>query len=99
MLPLAAVRMAISTVPMAETGSTLYHALRSHGFEGPIILTSNNAAAAKRLGEYADLVLLPYEAAAERAAEVVQRGLDEPGYLEQVREEPRVPVEEVAEPE
>lgn len=94
-LPLASTKLIVCTTPLPEVETTLLHALRSHGYLGPTVLTSPTADAAEKLRRAgADLVLLPYEAAAERAAEVVRAVLQVPGFLDKVRAQPRVPVPE-----
>lgn len=93
MLPLSAMRIAVSTIRVSELELTLLQALRRHGFLGPVILTSPTAGAAGRLDEAgATFVLLPYEAAGERATEMVQGALADPDYLDRIRAEPRAPV-------
>ena len=94
-LPLDTTSLVISTFRISDVELTLLHALRNSGFEGPVILTSETATAAQRLQNAgATFVLLPYEAAGERAAEVVRRTLRDPAYIEEVRAEPRAPVVE-----
>jgi Kef-type K+ transport system membrane component KefB len=78
-LPLDRTRWAISSIPSHAGGVThedhrlgLVSALRSHRFAGKIAVTSHAPAEADNLLERgADLVLLPFQDAAERAAEVI----------------------------
>ncbi len=92
-LPLSSASLVISTFRFEDVGVTLMHALRNGGFMGPIILTSETARSAQRLEEAgATFVLLAYEAAGERATELVSRALENPDYLEEMRAEPRAPV-------
>ena len=94
-LPLSSLRIAVSTIRVPDVELTLLQSLRHGGFLGPIILTSPSAITAERLDDAgATLVLLPYEAAGERTAEVVQGALADPDYLDKVRAELHVPVPE-----
>jgi Kef-type K+ transport system membrane component KefB len=83
-LPLAGMRWAISSLPGHPGGLThedhrlsLIDALRSQGFAGRIAVTAHGEAEAAALrARGADLVLLPFRDAAERAAELVTAGPD-----------------------
>jgi Kef-type K+ transport system membrane component KefB len=87
-LPLSTAVLAISTVRLADVELTLLQALRDGGFAGSVILTSETTTAAQRLQNAgATFVLLPYEAAGERATEVIRQTLQDPTYLEEVVEE------------
>ena len=85
---------------MVDIELTLLRALRLNGFLGPVIVTGGTTSTVDRLQEAgATVVLLPYEAAGERATEMVVEALRDPAYLDAVRAEPRVPVmEEQTEP-
>ena len=99
-LPLQAARIAISTVRVVDVELTLLRALRLNGFLGPIIVTGGTTSTVDRLhAAGATVVLLPYEAAGERATEMVVEALRDPTYLDAVRAKPRVQVmEEQTEP-
>ena len=84
-------RWAISTVPTHDTGVThddpriaLMDALRVVGFSGRIAVTSHREAEAERLAAAgADLVLEPFQDAADRAVELLS-GQEDPvriGFL------------------
>ncbi|MDV6014266.1 cation:proton antiporter family protein [Haloechinothrix sp. LS1_15] len=65
-LPLGVTRCVVSTVPLPETNLTLLHALRHHGYGGPVLLTAHTAADAALLRHAgADDVLEPFAFAAE----------------------------------
>jgi len=78
-LPLAGTTWAVSTVPEHEIGVSqddarmaLIHGLHDCGFRGEIAVTSHHEADAKRLrANGADLILEPFQAAADQAADVV----------------------------
>ncbi len=94
-LPLSSVRIVVSTIRTPEIEVVLLEALREHQFHGPVLLTSQSAATAERLtGLGATLVLLPFEAAGERASEMIQETLLDPSYLDRARSSPRAPVED-----
>ncbi len=68
-LPLQHVRWIVSTLPNKRMGLMLLHTLKNHCFKGNIALTSHNFAEKEILcQEGADLVLLPFEDAAQEAA-------------------------------
>ena len=81
-LPLGGARWAVSAVPEHRTGLThedpriaLIQALRFHKFEGRIAVAAPRAGDVDRLCEAnADLVLLPFQDAADRAADLILRG-------------------------
>lgn len=71
-LALAGVRWVISSIPHPDVNHALLHGLRHHGYGGRVAVTAHSAewsAALRRAG--ADLVFLPFEDAAERAAQEV----------------------------
>ena len=71
-LPLAQARWVVCTVPVREANLALLHALRAHGFRGKVALTAHSAYDARLLEQqHADLVLRPFRAAAEQAAEAL----------------------------
>ena len=78
-LPLANAEWIVSTVPLHPTGlshedtrATLIQLTRTTGFRGRIATTSHTAADTEELlGAGADLVLEPYQDAADRAAEIL----------------------------
>jgi voltage-gated potassium channel Kch len=78
-LPLKGVRWVVSTVRHARLGIThedsrlvLIRALREHGYEGRIAVTANLPGHVPRLlRDGADLVLLPFEDAADQAADLL----------------------------
>ena len=75
-LPLANAQWMVSTVPLhptglshEDTGATLIQLTRTTGFHGRIAVTSHTAANTEELlGAGADIVLEPYQDAADRAA-------------------------------
>ncbi len=81
-LPLRGAKWAISAVPEHQTGLThadprvaLIEALRFHGFEGRVAVAAQRAPEADRLREAgADLVLLPFQDAADQAVDLILRG-------------------------
>ncbi len=94
-LPLSSARIAVSTIRAPDVEVGLLEALREHNFSRPVLLTSQSAATADRLeGLGATLVLLPFEAAGERASEMIEETLRDPTYLERARSSPRAPVED-----
>lgn len=94
-LPLASTRIAVSTIRAPDIEVGLLEGLREHGFRRPVLLTSQSAATAHRLEDLgATLVLLPFEAAGERASEMIEETLRDPTYLERARSSPRAPVED-----
>lgn len=94
-LPLASARIAVSTIRAPDIEVGLLEGLREHGFRRPVLLTSQSAATAHRLEDLgATLVLLPFEAAGERASEMIEETLRDPTYLERARSSPRAPVED-----
>ena len=69
-LPLANVCWAISAMPGLDINRTLLCNLRDHGFSGQIALTAHHAHEVSLLEQAgADLVLMPFADAADRAAE------------------------------
>lgn len=80
-LPLAGVRWAVSTIPVPAGGLThedhrlaLIDALRALRFAGRIAVTAHEEEKAEPLRQRgADLVLLPFRDAADRAAELLER--------------------------
>ncbi len=71
-LPLSRVRWIVSTIPAHEANTTLMHVLRSHGYEGYVALTAHTLREADLLKQSgADMVLLPFADAAERAVELL----------------------------
>ena len=94
-LPLSSARIAVSTIRSPEIEVGILEALREHNFRGPVLLTSQSTSTADRLeGLGATLVLLPFEAAGERASEMIEETLRDPTYLERARSSPRAPVED-----
>lgn len=81
-LPLGAVRWIVSTIPTHPPGlshedarTTLLQAVRAAGFTGRIALTSHSTADTQHLLESgADLVLQPFQDAADRAIEILLGG-------------------------
>lgn len=78
-LPLRQMRWVVSTIPAHYTGvvqedsqRALLHALRDAGFEGRIAMTSHRADHASLAG--VDLLLNPFEDAADRAVELIVSG-------------------------
>ena len=93
--PLSSARIAVSTIRSPEIEVGLLEALREHDFRRPVLLTSQSTTTADRLeGLGATLVLLPFEAAGERASEMIEETLRDPTYLERARSSPRAPVED-----
>ncbi len=94
-IPLSSARIAVSTIRSPEIEVGLLEALREHAFQHPVLLTSQSTSTADRLeGLGATLVLLPFEAAGERASEMIEETLRDPMYLERARSSPRAPVED-----
>ncbi len=94
-LPLSSARIAVSTIRAPDIEVGLLEALRENNFSRPVLLTSQSAATAHRLEDLgATLVLLPFEAAGERASEMIEETLRDPTYLERARSSPRAPVED-----
>lgn len=76
-LPLHKAKLVMSTLPDIDTNLIILSSLREQNFKGKIALTAHNREAAEILKEKgADVVLLPFEDAAEHAAEI---------FLEQVK--------------
>lgn len=81
-LPLDGVKWAVSTVPVHETGlvhgdarMALAQALRAAGFGGAVAVTSHRGSEAERLkAAGADLVLEPFQDAADQAVDVLVGG-------------------------
>ncbi|MBN9037495.1 MAG: cation:proton antiporter [Rhizobiales bacterium] len=81
-LPLDGVKWAVSTVPVHETGLVhgdarvaVAQALRAAGFRGAIAVTSHRGSEAERLkAAGADLVLEPFQDAADQAVDVLIGG-------------------------
>ena len=93
--PLSSARIAVSTIRSPDIEVGLLEALRQHDFRRPVLLTSQSTTTADRLeGLGATLVLLPFEAAGERASEMIEETLRDPTYLERARSSPRAPVED-----
>ncbi len=93
--PLSSARIAVSTIRSPDIEVGLLEALRQHDFRHPVLLTSQSTTTADRLeGLGATLVLLPFEAAGERASEMIEETLRDPTYLERARSSPRAPVED-----
>ena len=93
--PLSSARIAVSTIRSPDIEVGLLEALREHDFRRPVLLTSQSTTTADRLeGLGATLVLLPFEAAGERASEMIEETLRDPTYLERARSSPRAPVED-----
>lgn len=78
-LPLGGADWAVSAVPEHETGLTqddsraaLIHALRDHGFQGKIAVTSHREEDCERLRTAgADLILQPFQDAADQASDLL----------------------------
>ncbi|MFQ5932781.1 MAG: cation:proton antiporter, partial [Nitrospiraceae bacterium] len=71
-LPLSGVRWILSSIPGHDTNLTLLHALRAHGYAGRVALTAHSTRDAELLKQSgADVVLLPFADAAERAVELL----------------------------
>lgn len=71
-LPLNRAQWVVSTIPASSTNLSLLHALRSHGYAKQLALaayTVRDADAFKQAG--ADIVLIPFADAAERAVELL----------------------------
>ena len=83
-LPLTSVRWAVATVPPHAVGVThddprlaIIQALRGAGFTGRIAVTTNHAADADTLrAAGADLVLEPFEDAADQAVDLIASGTE-----------------------
>ncbi len=81
-LPLTRIRWAVSTVPSLAPGlthddhrRTLIQALHAAGFDGKIAVTSHTEAEGEALKEAgADLILEPFQDAADRAVELLSSG-------------------------
>lgn len=81
-LPLSTARWVVSTIPVQPTGlshedtrRTLIQATRSSGFRGQIAVTSHSKAdTAKQLASGADIVLEPFQDAADRAVDLLSGG-------------------------
>ncbi len=79
MLPLEGCRWVLSTIVAREVNRALLQALRHHGYQGRVAvsaMTIEERDALERAG--ADLVLVPYADAAERAVEVVSASMGLP---------------------
>ncbi len=75
-LPLAQADWVVCSVPQLAISRIVMHTLRERGFAGRIALTAHNHADARTLKELgADLVLLPFVDAAERAVEKIIEGI------------------------
>ena len=75
-LPLARARWVVCTIPGRDANLALHHALRAHGFRGKVALTAHSAYDARLLEQqHADLVLRPFGAAAEHAAEALAQAI------------------------
>ncbi|MCS6925076.1 MAG: cation:proton antiporter [Candidatus Binatia bacterium] len=71
-LPLEHAQWVVCAIPQRHVNLALLHALRHHGYTGQIALTAHTAQDAERLrAAGADVVLLPFADAAERAAEIL----------------------------
>ncbi len=71
-LPLKAVRWIVSSIPNHEANTTLMNVLRSHRYGGCVALTAHTIREADLLKQSgADVVLLPFADAAERAVELL----------------------------
>jgi len=89
-LPLSQVRWVISTTSDLETGVThedtriaMISTLRKFGFAGKIAVTSQRGAARARLQEAgADLILFPFQDAADQAVELLTGEAPEPERIE-----------------
>lgn len=69
-LPLSQVKWVISTVPSLQLNLTLLDTLRKEGYHGSVALTTHSEEEVPKLkGLSANLVVLPYEQAAQRTAE------------------------------
>ncbi|MCC5981083.1 MAG: cation:proton antiporter [Oceanicaulis sp.] len=89
-LPLNRVKWVISTTSDHDTGLThedtripMITTLRKHGYEGKIAVTSQRGAALERLKEAgADLILFPFQDAADQAVELITTEAPEPARIE-----------------
>lgn len=71
-LPLARAAWVVCAIPNLDINLALLHALRAHGFRGKLAVTAHNAADAAVLDRHhPDLVLRPFTAAAEQAAQLL----------------------------
>lgn len=71
-LPLAQVRWVVSTVPERDVNLALLDALSHYGFSGQKAMTAHNPVDAEMLRDSgADVILLPFAAAAKDAAEML----------------------------
>jgi Kef-type K+ transport system membrane component KefB len=71
-LPLGQTRWVVSTVPQRDVNLALLDALHHYGFSGQRAVTAHNPVDAEMLRDSgADLILLPFAAAAKDAAEVL----------------------------
>jgi Kef-type K+ transport system membrane component KefB len=78
-LPLTHASCIVSSVPSVEMNLTLLRALRHHGYEGRVAVTSHHESETERLKEAgADLVLRPYDDAATRAAQIITESVPQP---------------------
>ncbi len=69
-LPIHRASWIVSAIPQRHTNLTLLRALRSHGYDGKIALTSHNEADASFFyAEGADIVFMPFVDAASHAAD------------------------------
>lgn len=76
-LPLEGVRLVVSAMPERHTNLTIMRHLREHGYRGSVALTAHTQRDAELLHRRgADLVLLPFADAAERAVERISSALE-----------------------
>jgi len=75
-LPLSRARWVVGTLRAPQDDGALLKSLRRHGFGGRVVLTANHARIAEEfLKEGADEVLLPFQDAADFAAERIARAI------------------------
>ena len=94
-LPLRRAKWALSAVPEHHTGVThtdprlaMIEALRLHGFGGRIVVAAQHAIDVDRLrGAGADLVLLPFQDAADQAVDLILQGERPPRLLVEDQQE------------
>ena len=78
-LPLAHAHWVVCTIPVRAANLALRHALRAHGFRGKVALTAHNAYDARLIEQqHVELVLRPFRAAAESAAEALAAAIAPP---------------------
>jgi Kef-type K+ transport system membrane component KefB len=92
-LRLKEVRWVITTFPQWPSNQALLHALAQAGFEGGVAAAVRDAAQREAFrGQNIQLMLEPFDDAADHAAQTLARALREPGYED--RRPPSTPLQE-----